>query len=339
MTEREFPAVAAVSPQGAPQVLKLLGAALWVTGANGRQGHLLSPSPAALIEFQREGRDWLDSIFPSDVARFKNHLKRAAERQVAGQVVCDYRLVTEKSGVVWVRHWFDESCGSDGGRCTGVVQIIDEQKALEEKCISVCEREWTKIGHELHDDVCQLLTSQACLLQLLNGKLKDGTVEVKELVAEMVEQLNGGMTRTRALAHGLVPTRFEGMAIDEVIEDLKHASESALAVSMHCDVPEGLPVHPPQLLLHVYRIAQEAVRNAVRHGKARTIHLSLREVDDRMCLRIQDDGTGLPPEENRRQGLGLNIMNYRAAAIGGEFTIGRRAGGGTEVVVYYDTRT
>jgi signal transduction histidine kinase len=86
------------------------------------------------------------------------------------------------------------------------------------------------------------------------------------------------------------------------------------------------------MALHLYRIAQEAVTNAIRHAKANDIHIRLEAKDQELTLQVLDDGIGIDDQRDRHQGLGLRIMEHRCELVGGTFSVRRRDAGGTALM-------
>jgi signal transduction histidine kinase len=145
--------------------------------------------------------------------------------------------------------------------------------------------------------------------------------------------VNNAIENTRALARGLSPVNLERGGLQDALEGLAmHAIELyGVRVAFTHRIKGARPLSA-ELANHLYRIAQEAVRNAVRHGKARSIRLHLSSVRAKVRLAITDDGVGLPAEAMDATGMGLKIMRYRARMLGGEVHFERGESGGTRVV-------
>ncbi|HEX2853312.1 MAG TPA: PAS domain-containing sensor histidine kinase [Opitutaceae bacterium] len=294
--------------------------------------------PEELAEFEVGQTDWFQGIYPSDVANVREQIDEALKGSPV--VPFDYRMVTERRGIVWVRHWIDGVSRGDrrdfAGGVSGFVQVLDEQKLLEAECLRICEREKTAIGQELHDDVCQLLVGLSCMLEAIGKKAKTAMPEMAPTFDDLASQLSAGMERTRSLAHSLVPMRLINMGLPRALRELASQAQRNFNIKVHVSVARSLPSQKPEQILHVYRIAQEAIGNAFKHGRATEIEVELTRQRNKMNLSIRDNGSGIPAEASRKQGIGLHIMSYRAAAIGGRCTISSQPNKGSVVSITYD---
>jgi signal transduction histidine kinase len=332
----------AIRPGGGPghagdfgPIMHELGACSWSGTVTPLRAHVRPPVPNQLAEFERGGADWFENVFPQDI----EHVRKNIAGTIPGKPppAIEYRMVTEKASIVWVRHWWtmDGRAGRSrpGSRMDGFVQVIDERKSLEAECIRVCERERHEIGQELHDDVCQILAGLACMLEIFGRKVRTAIPHLTPTVDEMVGELNGGMVRARSLAHGLVPLRLVGLGLPAALAELAAQTRARRGVAVRTHFSCDLPPSQTEQAIQLYRIAQEAVSNSVKHGRATRIELSLRRRIGGVSLSIRDNGCGLPPASARTEGLGLQIMRYRAVAIGADFLISPGSDGGTTITV------
>lgn len=208
-----------------------------------------------------------------------------------------------------------------------------EHTRLEHEILAVSERERHSIGADLHDNLGQQLTA----LELMCAALKEDAAGQPALVkrlTEMGRMLREAITQTRFLARGLVPVGSDPDALQVGLAEL--AERISGLGHTHCtfDCPEPVAIAKPFVAGHLYRIAQEAVNNAIKHARAREIAVRLVETDEALVLEIADDGAGLPKTPARtpeRRGLGLGVMQHRAWAIGAELTIASRRGEGVTV--------
>jgi PAS domain S-box-containing protein len=164
------------------------------------------------------------------------------------------------------------------GNITGAAAIlrdITERKRLEKEVLGISEREQSRIGQDLHDELCQHLAGiEFRLLGLklkLEGKSKKQAAETTEL-ARLVRQ---GMEQTRTLARGLSPVMLEADGLMNALQELAISTQKAFNVSCSLNCPKPVLIHDNDVATHLYRIAQEAVQNAVRHGKAMSIVINL----------------------------------------------------------------
>ncbi|HTX05977.1 MAG TPA: sensor histidine kinase [Steroidobacteraceae bacterium] len=216
-------------------------------------------------------------------------------------------------------------------RTGALTREIAERERLEKEILEISEREQRRIGHDLHDGLCQHLTATAMAAQVAAQRLAAQSQPESAEVAELVRLIEAGISMTRDIAHGIAPLEMESAglvtALRALAENVSRVSEVACCVD--CDSPP--PLVDGGTATHLYRIAQEAVNNALRHGKPRQIVLSLNRARHRAALTIEDDGTGLPEEWQSLRGLGTRIMAHRASLIGGVLTIEPNPTGGTLV--------
>jgi signal transduction histidine kinase len=315
-----------------------LKACFWSGSVHPLRAQVESPAPPELADFESGGIDWFEGIYPTDLEKVTGRVAAAAKGTVGEPL--EYRMVTEKRGIVWVRHWFSdassEARSAGGGQVSGFIQVWDERKLLEAECLRICEREKTSIGQELHDDVCQLLAGLSCMLEVIGQRAKTAMPDLTPTFKDLAAQLHGGMERTRSLSHSLVPLRLINLGLARALRELARQAEKNFKVQVNVTVPRSIPAHESDQILHLCRMVQEAISNAVKHGKATKVTVELARQRTRMNLTIHDNGTGLPPASNRREGIGLHIMRYRAGALGGHFAISSQPKNGSTVSITYD---
>ena len=219
-------------------------------------------------------------------------------------------------------------------RTAALITEVAERKRLEQEILDVGEQERRRIGHELHDGLSQHLTGTALHAQWLGENLEKKNVEEAGAAKRIVTLIEEAINQTHGMAQGLLPPEIEEDELIDTLQELAATAREQFRVecvfSFNCcndlQLPDGATA------THMHRIAQEAVRNATRHGKARRINISLVELPGMLTLTVADDGVGLPPPESRKTGLGLRTMAYRATLIGADFKIDSLPGGGTCVV-------
>lgn len=208
---------------------------------------------------------------------------------------------------------------------------IAQRRLLERELIATSEREQQRFGHELHDSLGQHLTGAAITAHLLAKKLKD---KPEGLTAtKLVDLLDQGVELTRSLARGLYPVELEAAGLMAALEDLARGTANVARQKCRFECPSPIAVADRAVAMHLFRIAQEALNNAVKHAQASEIVLRFEQEDGRLRLTVEDDGRGLPPEPAaaKPQSMGHRIMRNRAAVIGGQLEIRSRPGGGTLV--------
>ena len=205
-------------------------------------------------------------------------------------------------------------------RTAALTEEMAERARLEIEILEISEREQRRIGHDLHDGLGQHLTGTALASRVVIDGLATQELHAE---AEKVERI-AGMIReaidlTRNLAHGLSPVAVEVDGLTVALAELAESTVSQFYLPCVFDCDPALKVLDPAVATHLYRIAQEAITNAIRHGRASRVDVVLaREREsDGLMLTIQDDGVGLPlPTQRGRDGMGLRIMAHRARMIG-----------------------
>ncbi|HVT79518.1 MAG TPA: PAS domain-containing protein [Phycisphaerae bacterium] len=223
------------------------------------------------------------------------------------------------------------------GHCYGRVWFfrdITDRRRLESQILDVGERERQRIGQDLHDDLCQQLTAIACIGRTLHKRLSDASDQAGfTLIADRIVQMaQNANQRARDLAKGLHPLQLQREGLANALQELATTTAAIYQVACQFRGDEFSTTPDDATALHLYRIAQEAISNAARHGRPSCILVDLVAAPDRLILSIEDDGTGIP-EKMSGEGLGLHTMKYRAHMIGGEFTIEARQPNGTVVTV------
>lgn len=208
-----------------------------------------------------------------------------------------------------------------------VHENISVQRQLESEILEIGERERSHLGQELHDGLCQHLGGVALLAKTLANSLTHSRRTEAEAATELAQLIYSAVGQTRAVARGLRPVELDEGGLLAALQDL--AEQATLRLP--CEVrANGEPrVHSNEVATHLYRIAKEAVANAVQHSGATRIVIRLRQSADRLTLVVEDDGHGLPRAATT--GIGLRVMRYRANSIGAILTIANRATHGLTV--------
>ncbi len=218
---------------------------------------------------------------------------------------------------------------------TGIVRDISERRRLEKEILNVSEEERRRIGQDLHDGLGQMLTGIGLLSQDVTRHLEEEGHDRADDMAEITEHIKEADQYARDLSHGLIPVDVEGQqpsALPEALRQLAQNAERLFDVACEFQEVETAYIHDNTTATHLYRIAQEAVNNAVRHGEADRVRILLAAGDDQIRLQVRDDGTGFDQEASTEaDGMGVRIMNYRARIIGGTLDISSTIGEGTVV--------
>lgn len=237
-------------------------------------------------------------------------------------------------GPVALETWFSPLRG-DNGKVSGYTAVavnVTDRTRLERQILEISDREQANIGQELHDGLCQQLVSLAFDANALKADLSEqGSIQARtaERIADLLDL---AITEARQLARGLFPIRLQAEGLPPALEELARTTRERTGLECRFEAGRVPSTEGKVAATHLYRIAQEAVSNAVRHSRGKTIWLRLNASDGQLSLEIEDDGMGLPQAARRdAEGMGLHIMDYRARAIGGRLSLSQGANAGTRV--------
>ncbi len=216
-------------------------------------------------------------------------------------------------------------------RTVALTEVISERERLEKVILEIGERERSSIGRDLHDDLGQHLTGTALAGQVLGEKLQARQATETSDAWRIVRLVEEGIEKTRRLARGLLLAEVERNGLRAALQEYAVTAAEQFHVKCQFQGDDETDCTAGSEATHLYRITQESVRNAVQHGKATHVKISLTSCDDCLILSVDDDGTGLPPPPQRGQGLGLRIMAHRAGIIHARFKVEAQLGGGTLV--------
>jgi signal transduction histidine kinase len=204
-------------------------------------------------------------------------------------------------------------------------------RELERDIVGASEREQQRIGADLHDGLCQYLAGIACVAGSLRDDLSERFQPETEMAAELHELVKGAIVQARDIARGIAPVHMDEAGLASALEDL--AANTRRLHEIVCTFePDGeVLITNREMATHLYRIAQEAISNAVRHGHASVVSIRL-AIDARdVQLTIEDDGVGISSNIAATSGMGLRSMRYRAGVLDGSVEIGALPGAGTRV--------
>ncbi len=220
-----------------------------------------------------------------------------------------------------------------GGRrlFTGLIRDISERRELEQAVATAGEQERTRIARELHDGLGQQIGGLLFLMNGLHRDLLAAEVSQADTVGQLCIELGTAVSQARNLAHELyaVPSTPEGLV--EALENMAERVNSERVTNCTFVGAKTILVQNRAAASHLYRIAQEAVHNALKHSAATRIDIELARRSDHMNLTVRDNGIGLPPQPSSA-GLGLRTMEQRARLIGGRLNVHTLESGGVEVV-------
>jgi signal transduction histidine kinase len=219
------------------------------------------------------------------------------------------------------------------GHTLGVTLIatdITERRRLEQEILDVSERERRRIGLDLHDGLGQTLTGTSLICRGLSSRLTERGAEEARDVMRIGSLIQDAIAQTRAIARGLYPLALDTQGLRGALESLASSVDGIPGVSCSVTGEATADAFTTLEATHLFRIAQEAVINALRHASARHLTIRIDAGPQGRGLSVADDGTGLPPGHDK-EGLGFRLMRYRAGIIGGTFSIRRGDPGGTVI--------
>jgi signal transduction histidine kinase len=205
-------------------------------------------------------------------------------------------------------------------RAHALTREIAERERLERELLDVSEREQRRIGQDLHDGLCQHLAGTALAAQVVSDKLAaQRPIDARD-ATNVVELIEEGIALARGMAKGLHPVELNADGLMQSLQEFSGTTSDLFRVSCRFECDSPVLIHDERAAEHLYRIAQEAVGNAIKHGKANNIAIQLSAVEEGYLLRIHDDGIGLPEPLPGNDGMGLRIMANRSHVIGASFS-------------------
>ena len=226
--------------------------------------------------------------------------------------------------------WIGSALRAKSDIASARIALLEHSQRLEHEIVNISDAEQRRIGQDLHDGLCQNLAALSCAATSLRNDLRDLQLSTESnLAGDLANRLRDAVVQTRELAHELVPAHVAEVGLVVALESLTQSVTQLQGVNCTFQARNSVPDCDDHTATHLYRVAQEAINNATRHGKASHIDVSLHATDHRMTLQVLDDGVGI--SESKSNGMGLAIMRYRARLNGGELQIEQPESGGTKV--------
>ena len=302
-----------------------------------RQGHMVHVNQAT-VDILGYTRKELLNRTPWEVGIMSNEeKKRALERlQVllkGGTNPPRETILTAKGGR---DHLFSLSSVStrlpDGTIDRIIVTGADltERNQLQKEILKISEQEQARIGHNLHDGVGQTMTGVSSLMESLEaeltGDLRVRAARIRQFVQEAIHEV-------RSMSHSMSPAAVKNRGLGGALQLLAETIRTNHRTSCACEIDPEIRVDDPEKVTHIYRIAQEAANNALRHGKPKNITISLKRAGPQECiLKIENDGAGIAKKKNGGEGIGIRVMDYRANLIRGTLKVESKPRGGVSVL-------
>ena len=199
-------------------------------------------------------------------------------------------------------------------------RTMARRRQLEKELLEISEREKRRIGQDLHDIVCQELSAAALYLKSSANRTEKKDPATAKRLTEAAEIVNRNVTLARNLARGFQPVKLSGGEFTAAMRALISQTNKLGDLRCRLEMPKPIQILDETIALNIYRITQEALTNAVKHGDAKTVVVSLKKARGHLQLMVEDDGKGFQ-RKKRTKGLGLHIMDYRTSVLGGSFAI------------------
>ena len=309
-----------------PFELLILDADLKVTYANARAMRSFAAPPGGLLG---SSALWLTPTSALQLDAYARALQGGSYHDEAVEVVSPERS----------SRWFEvdvqplRGIGGVIGLVVLSIEVTDRRNRQEQEILDVAGRERRGIGRDLHDGLGQELTGVALMLRGLAGRVQERFPDAAESIQEITDVVNGSIENARSLARGLLPVRDTG-GLAPALQELASRSRDLYGLEVDVLWEVSPEVHFSETeASHLYRIAQEALSNAARHGHASHIEIALSAARHAFMLCVSDNGEGMAGRTAPYTGMGLNIMKYRAGMIGAKFEIVSRRPRGTVVRV------
>lgn len=213
-----------------------------------------------------------------------------------------------------------------------------ERERLQKELLKISEREKQLISQELHDGLCQNLAGTAFMSSLLHQQMAAKKVPEAKAAKQICDLLNTSVNEARNLSHGLHPVGPEGEALMNSLSQLAGTVRNLFHIKCTFRCPEPVVIENGTVSTYLYRITQEAINNARKHGEADRLTISLRSSLKGLILKIRDNGIGIP-KIPKKSGMGLSIINRRASEIGATVSVRRGQKNGTVVTCTLPTRS
>ena len=206
---------------------------------------------------------------------------------------------------------------------------VTEARRLESEVLSIAEREERRFGRDLHDSLGQQLSGARFAIDSLVKRLRRTSPELAEETKKIAGMVGQALEEARGISHGYALSLLESEGLLVALDKLGEHTRDYSQAECRCRFDEDAKVEDLTVATHLYRIAQEAVNNALRHGHAKEIEIELTGTGHSYQLTIRDDGIGMGPDPHACQGMGLRVMQYRADMMHGTLEVQNRPGGGT----------
>lgn len=281
--------------------------------------------------FTGERSFWSGRIHPQD----KKRVLAVMEEVRGGEVIeLEYRFLTADSR--WI-YMLDRSVGLNESavgvsnqKIVGALLDVTHRRELERKVSEISEQEKQKLGRDLHDDLCQQLTCLELLVHSMQRRLvQTGRMEISRL-EDLLHHVRKAIVTTQTMARGLSTSELGNQGLPAALNHWLSKLDTVLPLRIGFKGPKQLQLREGNAAVHIYRIAQEAIQNAIKHSGASEIQVSLDVEGHDLTLMIEDNGV-CKVDIHAQSGLGMKTMHYRSSLLNGLLQINRNGHGGLTV--------
>lgn len=220
-----------------------------------------------------------------------------------------------------------------------VAKRTRELQSKQKQVLTIIENEQRRIGHDLHDNLGQNLTGISFMVKTLEEKLAKNKDIKKEDVMNIGHHIKESIAQTRKLASGLYPVKLEQDDFILALRELAYNVETMFDVRCHIVRDKSVIIRDKSVATHIYRIIQEAMSNAIRHGAAKNVEISVINKDEDIIFIVSDDGSGMRELTMNPDGMGITIMKYRANAINGVIEFSNNPENGATIKLTVSSKT
>ncbi len=212
-----------------------------------------------------------------------------------------------------------------------VTRDVTRQKQLQRQLLEAGDREQTRIAHDLHDSVAQDLVGISLLIKCLEDARSDKSADLSQEFATLKNLVHKAISNTRSIAQGISPPELQKGDFIRALDNLCSSTSDLYGKKCTLTASPDAFVNDDAMATHLYRIVQEAVRNAMQHSNCNSVQINIDFAHKTLVLTVVDDGVGLDATSNEGHGMGMNIIRYRASMMGGSVTFESGETGGVIV--------
>ncbi len=279
----------------------------------GKNVHILMPEP-----YKSEHDDYLENYLKTGIRKIIGIGREVTGKRKGGSTFPMYLAVSK----VEIRNQTI---------FTGIIRDITKQRRLEQEILRTSEHERRRIGQDLHDGLGQMLTGIGLISKNITTNLKKEDHALADQSEEITSLIREADQFARELARGLVPVELDSEGLTAALGRLTSHAEKLFRISCSFQSTGKVHLDDATHVTHLYRIAQEAISNAVKHGSASEVAIQLAGSKGHVRLRVDDNGSGFPDDWDQKGGLGVRIMQFRASLIGANLEISDSNLGGARV--------